>query len=180
MLKNDKLTTGVKKKLMLLCLLSTAVLTSSCATLNKQECLRGDWASIGYNDAIAGLRSHNQLQEHQEACAEHQVRPNNPVYFSGYQRGLQTFCTHDSGLEYGGNSSEYRATCPASMEQRFLDGYLTGLELSIAGIRDDIDELRHERRKKKRRLQAIEHQGGKPAHKKTIKKLRQSLESLDS
>ncbi len=166
---------------MLLCiLLMTLLALSGCATLNKSECLKGDWAAIGYNDAIAGLRSQNELQEHYEACAEYKVRPNNKVYFSGYQRGLTQFCTQESGLQYGSNSSEYYGICPKSLENNFLDGYLNGLDFAIADIRDDISELRHQHHKKKHRLKAANHQTGKKDQSKTLKKLRESLNDLDA
>lgn len=37
--------------------LSSIYLLSGCATLSKEECMVGDWQTIGYNDGVAGYHS---------------------------------------------------------------------------------------------------------------------------
>lgn len=46
----------------------------SCATLSKQQCLIGDWQTIGYNDGVAGYSS-ERLASHSKACAKAHVTP---------------------------------------------------------------------------------------------------------
>lgn len=166
----------------LLCLLFISISTlSGCATLNKGDCLKGDWAAIGYNDAAAGLRGQSELRDHYAACAEYKVRPNEQVYFSGYQRGLTRFCTREAGFKHGAASSEYYGICPQSLEPQFLDGYLTGLDLAIGNAWDDLDELRDERSEKARKLTALRQSGrNDKQHRKAVKKLKQRIESLQS
>lgn len=164
------------------CLFLMAIFTlNGCATLNKSDCLKGDWASIGYNDAAAGLRSDTELPEHNKACSRYNVRSDNPRYFTGYARGLQQFCTQEGGLRHGSSSSEYYGTCPKNLEQRFLAGYLPGLDLAMDNLEDDIEDLRHERRQKTRKLASMQQdKRNDKNHRKAMKKLRQSIESLQS
>lgn len=164
------------------CLFLVAIFViNGCATLNESDCRKGDWASIGYNDAAVGLRGNEELRKHNKACSRYQIGSDKKTYFSGYARGLQQFCTQEGGLRHGSSSSEYYGTCPKNLEHRFLVGYLPGLNLAMDNLDDDIEDLRHERRKKHRKLASLQQSNSNDKkHRKRMKKLRQSIESLKS
>ena len=60
----------------------------SCATLSKQQCLIGDWQTIGYNDGVAGYFS-ERLASHSKACAKAHVTPDYLAWERGRKLGLQ-------------------------------------------------------------------------------------------
>jgi len=161
--------------------LTSALFLSACSSLSKSECVKGDWASIGAKDALKGLRAKTRLSQHNSACAKHKISPNNKLYYSGYATGLRQFCTRRNGFKYGANANEYYDICPASLKRNFLVGYLPGLGLAINELHGDINNLRYERRKKKRRLRSLERK--KKNNKKEldrIEKLKGSLANLRS
>lgn len=57
-----------------LSIFGSILLLSSCATLSKQECVVGDWQTIGYNDGVAGHYA-DRLASHTKACAKASVAP---------------------------------------------------------------------------------------------------------
>ena len=173
---------SVQKNIMKLCVaLTVIVLISGCATLNEGDCREGDWASIGYNDAIAGLRGNSQLRGHNKACSRYQVSPDNQTYFSGYSRGLKQFCTQSGGARFGSSRTEYIGTCPKPLERSFLAGYLPNIGLAIDNIQDEIDDMRHQQRKKSRKLDQLQKgKQGKKGGGKSLKKLEENIEDLQS
>ena len=140
----------------LIFILSLLFFISACSTLSKKECQKGEWSNIGAKDAIKGYRAKSQLGQHNSACAKHNISPNNKLYYSGYATGLKTFCTRKKGFSYGADGSEYHATCPASLKNEFLIGYLSGLHVAIHETNNRIDDLRHDRRKARRKLHSLE------------------------
>ncbi len=86
----------MQKALLLSCI---AVLLNACATLEPEDCLRGDWQSIGYSDALNGKSI--LLNDHADACAKVHVVPNQSLYLQGYDTGARQFCTYDKGLQVG-------------------------------------------------------------------------------
>lgn len=171
-------------------LLCGLLFINGCATLSKKECQRGDWSKIGAKDAINGYKAKSQLSQHNSACSKHSIRPNNKLYFDGYTSGLRTFCTRKKGFRYGTDGSEYHGTCPASLKKEFLIGYLSGLNVAIDETENRIDDLRHDRKKTKRKLHSLddkrgpkEDKGDKKKNKKSgnkLKKLNDRLDSLSS
>lgn len=62
-----------------------------CATLDKSQCLGGNWYRIGYQDGAQG-RPASRMESHREACAQY-GRGVNPVeYHAGRERGLVYHC----------------------------------------------------------------------------------------
>lgn len=142
-------------------LLLAVIILSGCATLNKDECLHGDWLTIGYRDAADG-QPRERLGDHQQACAEYGVTPDFATYQQGYDNGLKLFCTPRNGFARGRDGYTYRGICPESLEQGFLQGYDGGREIHlqtvesnklqselqsiasrIGAIDDEIDEREH-------------------------------------
>ncbi|PWQ97711.1 DUF2799 domain-containing protein [Leucothrix pacifica] len=169
-----------KSILSLALLLAIIFLINGCATLNKNDCREGNWAGIGFNDAVAGLRSDIQLNSHIKACSRYKIGHDQIAYDNGYNRGLQQFCTQSSGMRYGSDNNKYYNICPAHLKSDFLIGYVSGLTLSINHLQNEIEDLRHERRKKDRKLSTLgkENRKDKKSHKE-IKKLKDSIENIE-
>jgi len=122
----------MNKVICIILLFLISLLISSCASLSKGDCNKGDWAEIGAKDAKKGLLGKKQLQKHQKACAQYQIEPNTKVYNAGYKQGLKQFCRREAGYNHGARGAKYYANCPVSLEQDFLAGYVPGLENELA------------------------------------------------
>ena len=108
-----------------LLLLALLVLTG-CASMNKKDCLEGNWHKAGYKDAING-KTTGRLNAHIKACAKHGVAANEPVYHDGYESGLALYCVAENGTGLGYRNKDYRGICPAHQEAEFLEHYIRGL-----------------------------------------------------
>jgi hypothetical protein len=64
----------------------------SCATLSKEECLKGEWRVIGYKDGVKGYEM-ERLEKHEKACKDFGVKPEVTRYQEGRQAGLSYHCT---------------------------------------------------------------------------------------
>ena len=109
----------------LLLLLSIALIVSSCATLDKNECLVANWESIGYED---GTRGHPaaRIGKHRTACAKFGVTPDLALYTQGREQGLTLYCRASVGYREGIKGKTYKNVCPADSERDFLTGYHFG------------------------------------------------------
>lgn len=124
---------------------ATALLLSSCATLDKKECLTGDWVAVGKTDGSRGQVSTAQLAKHTKACGKHGVQLNTDQYMSGHGEGLKTYCTTESGFnvgsEFGKNTfsrSEYKGVCPSDLELGYLEGYIKGMKLNLDMLHGEV------------------------------------------
>lgn len=92
----------------------------SCATMNEEQCLAGDWSGQGYADGAAGHGS-SRLGEHGEACAKHGIVPDSSAYYAGHQQGVRVWCRPSNGYAVGRRGTGYgRNFCPADLEPDFL------------------------------------------------------------
>jgi hypothetical protein len=108
--------------------LGTAVAASAlagCATLSQEQCLQGDWASVGFKDGEAG-RAQSRLDDHAKACAKSGVVPQAAPYFAAREQGLKLYCTQDRGFSEGRTGQSYAGVCPPGPERGFLVGYGDG------------------------------------------------------
>lgn len=101
---------------------------SSCATMNKSECLQADWRVVGLED---GARGHDlsYIGRHRESCAEHGVNPNLEQYNIGREEGLTQYCTYKKGHRHGRSGFSYSDACQADQHALYQDGYSKGREL---------------------------------------------------
>jgi len=155
-----------------------ASLLSACATLDRGDCVTGNWAGIGFNDAIAGLKAQPQFNAHTQACTRFKIAPDVAVYNTGYKKGLTQFCTKPNGYKYGLDGKQYYGVCPSSTSPQFLTGYLSGLRVTDVRLDDEIDELRHKLLRRELRLSRLKRQKNPDA--KRLKKLRSSINNLES
>lgn len=126
---------AIKSLILLVALLAL----QGCASLSREECERGDWQGIGYQDGSRGYRE-SRFGDHLKACSEHRITPDFSLYQQGRQRGLEErYCLPGSGYHEGLSGSTYRDVCPASMKATFTAAYRYGQE--IHRLQQGIDEL---------------------------------------
>lgn len=94
------------------------IFLTGCATLSREDCVRGDWFGLGVNDGYAGQPA-SRLSEHAHACSEYGIAVNNPAYFAGREQGLMTYCQLDNAFEVGLNGQPYHYVCPQSIDALF-------------------------------------------------------------
>lgn len=134
-------------------LLASLVMLSSCATLNKDECLTADWYQIGYEDGAMG-QPESRISAHRQACSKHGVTPDLRQYQDGHQEGVISFCSPRNGFVQGQNGYEYTGICPPALEREFLDSYQAGRELY--SVRSAIRNLQTEQRTNENKIEQLE------------------------
>lgn len=104
-----------------------------CASggLSENQCLAGDWETVGYRDGHAGI-AQSALLQHQNACGRYEVLPDGDAYRAGWNAGISQYCTAGNGFDLGNGGSGYRRVCPADMEPSFRQGYDDGRALHSA------------------------------------------------
>ena len=112
---------------LLLVVMVSFVLTS-CATLNKDECLNANWKLIGHGDASRGQKK-SRIDAHREACAEYNIKPNWDEYVAGWNIGIKTYCTLHNGIYIGEHGKSYNGVCPKDQSADFLRGHDYGKQL---------------------------------------------------
>jgi len=117
-------------------LLTTLLSVSACSTMTKKDCVNQRWQEAGYKDATRGYKS-DRFTAHAKACSKHNVSPNQPLYETGYEDGLQDYCTPRNGAREGMSHDQYNGTCPAYLEPAFLRGYIDGLEIALNNLERD-------------------------------------------
>ncbi len=128
------------------------LLVSSCATLNKEECITADWYAIGHEDASYG-REANYLSQHRKACAEHGVTPNFERYNQGHSQGLTVFCRSNRGYTMASDGSSYPEVCDRSRFPEFVDAFAKGEKVYVA--RRAVWDVEEDLREAERRLEDV-------------------------
>lgn len=108
-----------------------ALITASCATISKEQCMRGDWGAVGYDDGLDG-RPMSRLDDHAKACAKVGVTPEPVPYFAARAEGLKRYCTEPNGFRVGREGQTYAGVCPPPAEAEFLGGYADGERVHAA------------------------------------------------
>lgn len=104
------------KVLVLACV--ALVYLSGCATLSQEDCVRGNWLDIGYNDGHNGETT-SRINEHQKACSEYGIRIDMQKYSAGREQGLVEYCKLDNAFTTGLEGHEYQYVCPAAIDSLF-------------------------------------------------------------
>ncbi|MDD2816883.1 MAG: DUF2799 domain-containing protein [Thiotrichaceae bacterium] len=152
--------------------LLSLLLLSGCATLSKDECLRGEWSTVGYQDGAQGYPA-KQFYEHVAACREHGVMPRQDVYLKGREQGLKQYCTAALGLKEGQAIRSYQLVCPANTQPVFLQGYMQGLNRALLDNAARVDVKRNELSYKQGQLSRTKED-------KEVKRLQAEINSLNS
>ncbi|UCC15322.1 MAG: DUF2799 domain-containing protein [Gammaproteobacteria bacterium] len=123
-----------------------------CASMNEQECVIGDWHTIGFEDGARGYTA-DRISQHRKSCAGHGVVPDLTAYRQGRDEGLAQFCRPQNGFRLGSRGGAYDGTCPAESHTDFMTAYNDGRRLydldrrvnhadsQIAARQREIDEL---------------------------------------
>lgn len=143
---------------------------TGCATMSESECRHADWLQLGEHDARQG-RTAEYFADRAEACREHGLSADRAAYREGRRRGLEHFCTPDSGFRHGLAGDGYREICPAGRERPFLAGYELGLDIHRA--RDELDRLDREAASLEAELDEIDDPDGEKAD-----RIRRSIRDL--
>lgn len=107
------------------------IVTASCATMSQEECLQGDWRSVGYSDGANG-RPMSRIDDHAKACQKTGVTPDMSLYAQGRDEGLVRYCTEANGFRVGREGHSYAHVCPYPVEAEFLGGYADGERVHAA------------------------------------------------
>ena len=121
-------------------------LLTACASMSHTECYYADWYAKGLVDGTKG-EAIGRLDRYVSDCSKFAITPDRQDYLNGRLKGLESFCTEAHGYSFGRNGNYYENVCPASFEERFLDGYDPGYRLYQAEARvekldRDIDALK--------------------------------------
>lgn len=117
---------------------SLLLLLASCSSISKDECLRGDWYSLGVNDGKAGTLA-SKFRDYQKDCTEHGVTPDFKAYQQGHSQGLVFYCDFPHGEARGRSGAEYNTACSGKLEADFRRGYQQGRRWYQA--KSKVDEL---------------------------------------
>ncbi|KXJ60829.1 MAG: hypothetical protein AXW14_03535 [Alteromonas sp. Nap_26] len=104
---------------------------SSCATLDKEECLTADWYTIGFEDGSKGYAL-NYLANHRKACAEHGVTPNFDQYNLGHNKGTDSFCVPDRALRMAADGHQFPLGCTTESYPQFANAFKQGEQVFMA------------------------------------------------
>jgi hypothetical protein len=146
-----------------------------CATLSKEECLKGDWTSVGREDGRQGYPM-TRFHEHEQACLAHKVQPNLDAYQAGRNEGLREFCTPANGFELGKQAKPYEAACPADLETAFLEQYERGLDSALRLMEADIDTKDSNLSHKERQLSYLD----SDKDEKTRNRLKDEIKAMET
>lgn len=116
---------------------TTAVLLSGCSSISKEECLQGDWYSLGVNDGKQGKLAAGSFSDYKKECAEHGVSPDFKTYQQGHQQGLVFYCDYAHGEAHGRSGADYNTACTGPLEANFRQGYQQGRQWYVAKKRVD-------------------------------------------
>lgn len=123
------------------------------ATVTKNQCIAGDWQTLGYRDGAVGFRS-TRLLAHQDACVEFGVIPDREPYMLGWSQGIEEFCDPNSAFMFGQSGNRHQNVCPADQRDEFLRAYKEGRTLFLA--RSEVYELERKLDNSRLRILAIE------------------------
>ncbi len=121
----------------------------ACASLTQEQCLNGDWGSIGYNDGVNG-RTESYLSRHFEACGKTGVVPDTAAWLAGRAQGLPLYCTPQNAYNVGRGGADLSPVCPSSQQNVLYQSWDWGQEYYI--ITQEISTLESEQRDIERQL----------------------------
>lgn len=101
------------------------------ATVSQNQCIAGDWQTLGYRDGANGRRS-TALLAHQDACGEHGIVPDRQSYMLGWEQGAREYCQVDNAFLVGEQGHHYNNICPEDLRADFVNAYSNGRTLYLA------------------------------------------------
>jgi len=117
---------------------AAAIALAGCATgMSEDECLTADWRALGERDGAYGEEP-EKFNERAARCEKFAIVADLASYKQGRDRGLESYCTPQSGYETGSRGGIYRNVCPPETEAAFLAEYDIGRQLYI--LNKDYDD----------------------------------------
>lgn len=139
-------------------MLAVATLTVSLAgcgsnpSVTENQCIAGDWQTVGYRDGVNGLRS-TQLLRHQDACVKYDVVPDRASYMVGWNEGVREYCSPHNAFAVGERGERYYNVCPTALEETFQVAYKDGRQLYLA--RAAVNSLERKIAERETRLEVV-------------------------
>lgn len=124
-----------------------------CAAVTKEQCVAGDWSELGKAHASVGKPA-NHLDEVVKSCGKHGITPNTEAYMSGWNRGLQNYCTPLNGFTLGKQNKQKSPICPPRMGAGFNQAYQLGYVIWSA--RNRVERAETEVRSHEMRVDELE------------------------
>lgn len=117
-------------------LISTLLSLIGCshATLDREDCLKGDWETLGLQDGLAG-KTVGELNLHKQACLEYGITPNQKQYMAGREKGLVEYCKIENAVTTGLNGQLYQSVCPKEIDEAFRKQNLAAYNLYLTYMR---------------------------------------------
>ncbi|MDD2761248.1 MAG: DUF2799 domain-containing protein [Methylomonas sp.] len=112
-----------------------------CATLSREECMRGDWYGVGVADGRSGQIG-GRVDEHRKACVEYGIIVNHEAYFAGRELGLRDYCQLDNAFRAGLNGEPYRHVCPPAIDGLFAQYHAAAY--AVYEVRTELERLDNE------------------------------------
>jgi len=103
--------------------------------MNLQDCQTANWESKGYNDASENFS--NRFTNYSMECAEFNIKPDQNLYESGFNRGLQDLCTFQNGYLIGLEGNSLPKICPLEKQETFVKGFIEGQRNHDQKIQND-------------------------------------------
>ena len=108
---------------------AAALALAGCATgMSEDECLTADWRTLGERDGAYGEEP-EKFNERAARCEKFDIVADLTAYKEGRERGLESYCTPQSGYDTGLRGDVYRDVCPPETEAAFLAEYEIGRQL---------------------------------------------------
>lgn len=114
----------------IICSVAAATLVGCATGMTEDECASADWQTLGERDGSYG-ETLDRFDERSAHCAKFEIIADLEAYKLGRDRGLETYCTPQSGYDTGRRGDIYQYACPQSSEPAFLAEYEIGRQLYI-------------------------------------------------
>ncbi|HOY23352.1 MAG TPA: DUF2799 domain-containing protein [Cellvibrio sp.] len=88
-----------------------------------RNCASVNWFDRGHADAMAG-EEFTKIDEYTADCKLENVVPKDKVYFSGYLKGIEAYCTYDRGYDLGRQAAKSDRGCAKTVA--YVDGFTKG------------------------------------------------------
>ncbi|GAV20176.1 hypothetical protein MMIC_P1138 [Mariprofundus micogutta] len=156
------------KRILLLSMCIVPFVLMGCASLDKEQCMQGDWYHIGHQDGSSGKQT-SRINNHNSACEEYGIAVNQIEYMQGWKHGIRNYCTAASGFSLGRRGTEYNRVCPAELEIDFVAGYREGLETLLDETQWEYDTNERELNRYSRQLSRATSESDRAELKKEVK-----------
>lgn len=150
--------------------LAALILTvTACGTSSKKEyCNTTDWQEEGKKIGLRGEAEDSVMKE-QKSCAELGIQIPLTEYKTGWDEGIQQYCSEENAFDLGKKSEKHKAeNCPIVYRPKFLTAYEKGkkvqdvnqkiekVEKKIDNTDAEKEKLQSEISKKRKQLEKLE------------------------